>query len=73
MKLVAIESKDSQDDCEPRCSCGILLEGQYNNGEEHDECASCREGRLCDEAYELYSASDTLTFVQDYWRDHDRV
>jgi hypothetical protein len=39
---------------EPRCSCGILLEGQYNNGEEHDECASCREGRLCDEAYESW-------------------
>ena len=37
---------------EPRCACGVLLEGQYNNGEEHDECAVCREGRLCDEAYE---------------------
>ena len=35
-----------------RCKCGMLLEGQYNNGEEHDECAPCREGRLCDEAYE---------------------
>ena len=39
-------------DPEPRCECGTLLEGQYNNGEEHDECAVCREGRLCDEAYE---------------------
>ena len=37
---------------EPRCECGTLLEGQYNNGEEHDECAICREGRLTDEAYE---------------------
>ena len=34
------------------CDCGTPLEGQYNNGEEHDECAACREGRLCDEAYE---------------------
>ena len=34
------------------CECGTLLEGQYNNGEEHDECAICREGRLTDEAYE---------------------
>ena len=39
-------------DPEPRCKCGTLLEGQYNNGEEHNECAPCREGRLCDEAYE---------------------
>ena len=41
-----------QADEAPRCECGTLLEGQYNNGEEHDECAECREGRLCDEAYE---------------------
>lgn len=37
---------------EPLCECGTSLEGQYNNGEEYDECAVCREGRLCDEAYE---------------------
>ena len=42
-----------QVDEEPaRCECGELLEGQYNNGEEHDECAICRESGLVDEAYE---------------------
>ena len=39
-------------DTKPHCECGTPLEGQYNNGEEHDECFACREGRLTDEAYE---------------------
>ena len=46
------EQMEQEEHIEPRCKCGVLLEGQYNNGEEHDECAVCREGRLCDEAYE---------------------
>ena len=41
-----------EQEARPRCECGTLLEGQYNNGEEHDECAECRAGRLCDESYE---------------------
>ena len=43
-----VETKEE----ETRCECGTPLEGQYNNGEEHDECSACREGRLIDEAYE---------------------
>ncbi|KKL05698.1 hypothetical protein LCGC14_2603420 [marine sediment metagenome] len=46
------EKEEAEAD-EPRCECGTLLEGQYNNGEEHDESAECREGRLTDEAYEF--------------------
>lgn len=30
------------------CECGTPLEGQYNNGEEHEECAPCREATLID-------------------------
>ena len=33
-----------------QCECGTPLEGQYNNGEEHDECAVCRAGSLADAA-----------------------
>jgi len=34
------------------CECGVELAGQYNNGEWHEECAECRAGSLCDEAYD---------------------
>ena len=52
MLKAGCECKECIEEEQPRCACGVLLEGQYNNGEEHDECAVCREGRLCDEAYE---------------------
>ena len=45
------ERRERELDEQPRCECGELLEGQYDDGEEHEECAACREGRLIDEAY----------------------
>ena len=58
MLKAGCECKEYIEEEQPRCECGTPLEGQYNNGEEHDECAVCREGRLCDEAYEWSKYDD---------------
>jgi len=61
MLRAGCECQECIEEESPRCECGTLLEGQYNNGEEHSECAECREGRLCDEAYEA--------FREEVWHD----